>query len=37
VQGCAKIAEGSAAGSGYYVFIAKLGAKVSPPAVFQLS
>jgi hypothetical protein len=37
VQGCEKIAEGSAAGSGYYVFIAKLGAKVSPPAVFQLS
>ena len=29
--------EGSGAGSGYYVFIAKLGAKVSPPAVFQLS
>lgn len=37
VQGCEKISEGSRAGSGYYVFIAKLGAKVSPPAVFQLN
>ncbi|MET3936340.1 hypothetical protein [Arthrobacter sp. OAP107] len=36
VQGCEKVAEG-AVGGGYYVFIAKLGAKVSPPTVFQLS
>lgn len=35
VQGCEEIRD--AAGSGYYVFIAKLGPKVSPPAVFQLS
>jgi hypothetical protein len=37
VQGCEKVPDGSVAGSGYYVFIAKLGAKVSPPTVFQLS
>jgi hypothetical protein len=37
VQGCEKVPDGAAAGSGYYVFIAKLGAKVSPPTVFQLS
>jgi hypothetical protein len=36
VQGCEKVPDGAVAGSGYYVFIAKLGAKVSPPAVFQL-
>jgi hypothetical protein len=35
VQGCEKISD--AAGAGYYVFIAKLGAKVSPPTVFQLN
>ena len=35
VQGCEEVRD--AAGSGYYVFIAKLGPKVSPPAVFQLS
>ncbi|MFF2315055.1 hypothetical protein ACFVTE_02165 [Arthrobacter sp. NPDC058097] len=35
VQGCEKVAEG-AVGGGYYVFIAKLGAKVSAPTVFQL-
>lgn len=35
VQGCAEIPDG--VGAGYYVFIAKLGPKVSPPAVFQLS
>jgi hypothetical protein len=34
VQGCEEIADG--VGAGYYVFIAKLGPKVSPPAVFQL-
>lgn len=34
VQGCEEIADG--VGSGYYVFIAKLGPKVSPPSVFQL-
>ncbi|MBT2551085.1 hypothetical protein [Arthrobacter sp. ISL-65] len=37
VQGCEQVPDGSVAGSGYYVFIAKLGAKVSPPTVFQLS
>ncbi|MFE4833273.1 hypothetical protein ACFRAU_01185 [Arthrobacter sp. NPDC056691] len=37
VQGCEKVPEGAVAGGGYYVFIAKLGAKVSPPTVFQLS
>jgi hypothetical protein len=37
VQGCEKVPDGSVAGSGYYVFIAKLGAKVSPPTAFQLS
>ncbi|MDQ0616470.1 hypothetical protein [Arthrobacter globiformis] len=37
VQGCGQVPDGSVAGSGYYVFIAKLGAKVSPPTVFQLS
>lgn len=37
VQGCEKVPDGAVAGSGYYVFIAKLGAKVSPPTVFQLS
>jgi hypothetical protein len=37
VQGCESVPDGSVAGSGYYVFIAKLGAKVSPPTVFQLS
>ena len=37
VQGCETVPDGSVAGSGYYVFIAKLGAKVSPPTVFQLS
>ncbi|WP_395400944.1 hypothetical protein ACHMXB_19045 [Arthrobacter sp. UC242_113] len=36
VQGCESVPDGSVAGSGYYVFIAKLGAKVSPPTVFQL-
>ena len=36
VQGCEKLPDGAVAGSGYYVFIAKLGAKVSPPTVFQL-
>ncbi|MFP3459466.1 hypothetical protein R5O87_01305 [Arthrobacter globiformis] len=36
VQGCEQVAEG-AVGGGYYVFIAKLGAKVSAPTVFQLS
>jgi hypothetical protein len=35
VQGCEEIRD--AVGAGYYVFIAKLGPKVSPPAVFQLS
>jgi hypothetical protein len=35
VQGCEEIADG--VGAGYYVFIAKLGPKVSPPSVFQLS
>lgn len=35
VQGCEEVRD--AAGAGYYVFIAKLGPKVSPPAVFQLS
>jgi hypothetical protein len=35
VQGCEEVKD--AAGAGYYVFIAKLGPKVSPPAVFQLS
>jgi hypothetical protein len=34
VQGCEEIVDG--VGAGYYVFIAKLGPKVSPPAVFQL-
>ncbi|YCH15202.1 hypothetical protein M1E01_17880 [Arthrobacter sp. D1-17] len=34
VQGCEEIADD--VGAGYYVFIAKLGPKVSPPAVFQL-
>ena len=34
VQGCEEIPDG--VGAGYYVFIAKLGPKVSPPAVFQL-
>ena len=37
VPGCAQNSHGSGGRSGYYVFIAKLGAKVSPPAVFQLS
>lgn len=37
VQGCENVPDGTVAGSGYYVFIAKLGAKVSPPTVFQLS
>lgn len=37
VQGCEKVPDGAVAGSGYYVFIAKLGAKVSPPTVFELS
>ncbi|MFE4541651.1 hypothetical protein [Arthrobacter sp. NPDC056727] len=36
VQGCEKVPDGAVAGSGYYVFIAKLGAKVSAPTVFQL-
>lgn len=36
VQGCEKVPDGAVAGGGYYVFIAKLGAKVSPPTVFQL-
>jgi hypothetical protein len=36
VQGCEKVPEDAVAGPGYYVFIAKLGAKVSPPTVFQL-
>jgi hypothetical protein len=35
VQGCEKVPD--AVGAGYYVFIAKLGAKVSPPTVFQLN
>ena len=35
VQGCENV-DGAVAGAGYYVFIAKLGAKVSPPTVFQL-
>jgi hypothetical protein len=35
VQGCEKVSD--AVGAGYYVFIAKLGAKVSPPTVFQLN
>lgn len=34
LQGCGEIPDG--VGAGYYVFIAKLGPKVSPPAVFQL-
>jgi hypothetical protein len=37
VQGCEAVPDGAVAGGGYYVFIAKLGAKVSPPTVFQLS
>ena len=37
VQGCEKVPDGAVAGGGYYVFIAKLGAKVSAPTVFQLS
>ena len=37
VQGCENVPDGAVAGGGYYVFIAKLGAKVSPPTVFQLS
>jgi hypothetical protein len=37
VQGCESVPDGAVAGGGYYVFIAKLGAKVSPPTVFQLS
>ncbi|MGN7251212.1 hypothetical protein [Arthrobacter sp. SAFR-014] len=37
VQGCEAVPDGAVAGSGYYVFIAKLGAKVSPPTAFQLS
>lgn len=36
VQGCEKVPDGAVAGGGYYVFIAKLGAKVSAPTVFQL-
>jgi hypothetical protein len=35
VQGCETVPEGGV-GGGYYVFIAKLGAKVSAPTVFQL-
>lgn len=36
VQGCEQVPDGAVAGGGYYVFIAKLGAKVSPPTAFQL-